>query len=321
MNIYAESIAGLYVLAAIVAAIFLFSLKAGVSVNSNAGRNRTRGLYLIFAGMVLAATVFGAAQGNVSAPSAAVVILAIALIGVTMALVGVGLYLGGAVAARRWRVKLAAALVPLLVVGTGTGAVHVALLQEQAAFRDARAAFLSGTVEATFAGHAVAFPVAPHFGITHPCASRLPATCHSNFLTGTSLNKAPSDGLEIYSFSAMGRSENMLERAEKWCAAQAQQGTIWCSDIPSYRLTLRLSSDVDTTLEFNDWTPLTGTSDGTEIACRNYHYGLTCKLFIPVAPSIIGEAAFSGIPERDVLSLVPQVRQRSQRLWKAMSAG
>lgn len=321
MDNYAVNIALLYSAATIALIVFYLCLRAGRSLKWKAARSGAAGGGLALSGIVLATMVFGAAQGNIGAPAAAVVAYLIMLIGFVMCIAGLGLYLGAVVAMRGRLAKVSVSTIPLLVVCVGVVTAHTALLQERSEFRAARAVFLSETVRGTFAGHQVAIPVAPHYAITHACASRPRSTCHSVFLTATSLNEAAGDGLDIFTLEALQRSDHVLRAAENWCAARdADQDAIWCTDLPSYRLTLRLSEDARMLSETNGWKPVAGTSEAARLACRHHNNGRTCKLLFVVAEGVVAEAAFHGVPETTVIGAEKAVRARAETLWQAILA-
>lgn len=317
MDNYDNNIALLYGAAAVVLTVFYVSLRKGWSHKWKAAR---KGGYLASSGIFIAMMVFWAAKDNIWAPGAAAGILLIMLAGFVMFIAGLGLYLGGAAAHQGRLVKLSATAIPLLVVGAGVATAHIALEQERAELRAARAVFWSETVHGTFAGHPVAIPVAPQYSITHECASRPVPFCRSLFLTATSLNDASQDDLEIFSLDALHRPDDVRQEIVDWCEERgAVQDTIWCAEMPDYNLSLLLSENVATLEETNGWVPVEGISETARLACRQYHSGPTCRLIFVVADGVMAEATFFGLPRNSVVSAEQMVRARAGRLWQAMS--
>lgn len=317
MENYNDNVALLYGAAAVVLTVFYISLTAGWSRKRKVARS---GAFLTLAGIFLTLMVFGASHGNIGASGAAAGIFLIMLVGSLMFIAGLGLYLGGVAAHQGRLTKVSASAMPFLFVCACVAVAHVALAQEQAEFRVARAIFLSQTIHGSFAGNPVSIPVAPQYSITHACASRPTSICRSLFLTGTSLNDALQEDLEIFSLDALHRPDDVRQETVDWCTERvALQDAIWCTDMPDYNLALRLSEDVVTLEEANGWVSVEGTSDAARLACRQHHDGPTCKLLFVVADGVMAEATFLGALGNTVVSAEQMVRTRTEMLWQAIS--
>ncbi|MEL6550267.1 MAG: hypothetical protein AAFQ54_08460 [Pseudomonadota bacterium] len=321
MSFFAVNMTLLYVTAGALLVLVYIAFSLGVFPPEQAARRASQGFRMTLMGAAAVFFVFVAARETVRAPAAGIVVLGVMYLGIGLAIAGFGLLLGGLAAGSRPPLRRVLAILPLGIAAAVVWQVQTSIRAEQDALASARSAFLDGTIEATLAGRAVTIPVAPHLEITHACATRSGRVCRSNFLTGTTLNDAPSAPFDVFSLRLTRDFTNVAAAAEAWCAARpAIAGAIWCADLEDYTLVIRRAEGTDRERLRDKRMAIEDASESPTLRCQDHFAGPHCRLLIGVATGVIAELTFTGETEDAVLAQVEEGRSRAERIWAAIAS-
>jgi len=253
------------------------------------------------------------AQGTIRAPGAGAVLLIFFSLFAALFLFGLGRFLGTMVSIwfakgilRRVMVLATTGLPAMAVAWTiySTSKVEAALQAEQAA---ARAALQSGTYEARFGAHEIAFPGVPVFTVIHPCRTR-GLNCTTRFWIAAGWNKRKEGPLEIVSFE-VNTNPTALQELEPWCAEKPAFGdALWCQFTPDDEMRLKRLED------------LRGVENERTTSCMQIYTGdFTCRASHDLADGIVAVLHTLTDTENSGRALIDAKRMRAEAVWARLT--